>query len=57
MHHKDYNSYKDYRNDIQYSINNKIELLTFDCWNKRKVSAKGYEQYLKILRSNRNKSQ
>ena len=53
----DYDSYKDYRNDIQYSINNKIELLTFDCWNERKVSAKRYEQYLKILRSNRDKSQ
>jgi len=53
----DYNSYKDYRNDIQYAINNKLELLTIECWNERKVSAKRYEEYLKILRSTPNKSQ
>ena len=53
----DYKSYKDYRSDIQYAINNKLKLLTFECWNERKVSAKRYEQYLKILRATEKNSQ
>ena len=47
----DYNSYKDYRNDIQYAINNKLELLAFECWDERKVSSKLYDKYLKKLKS------
>ena len=53
----DYKSYKDYRSDIQYAINNKLKLLTFECWNERKVNAKRYEQYLKILRATEKNSQ
>ena len=47
----DYNSYKDYRNDIQYAINNKLELLAFECWDERKVSSQLYNKYLKKLKS------
>ena len=53
----DYNSYKDYRNDIQYAINNKLELLAFECWDERKVSAKLYNKYVKRLRSTSSESQ
>tara|TARA_B110000003_G_scaffold19338_1_gene18887 strand:+ start:3723 stop:5048 length:1326 start_codon:yes stop_codon:yes gene_type:complete len=49
----DYHSYKDYRSDIQYAINNRLELLTFECWNERKVNANIYDEYLKKLKSKR----
>jgi len=49
----DYNSYKDYRKDIQYAVDNKLELLTFESWDERKVNSKVYDKYLDKLKSTR----
>ena len=46
----DYYAYKTYRNKVQKSIDKKIELLLFECWEKKKVDKKTYEHYLKILK-------
>jgi len=46
----DYNAYQDYRNNIQKSIDKKIELLVYECWDKKKVDKETFTQYLKILR-------
>jgi len=46
----DYNAYQDYRNNVQKSIDKKIELLVFECWNKRKVDKKTFENYLELLK-------
>jgi ABC-2 type transport system permease protein len=46
----DYYAYKTYRNNVQKSIDKKIEVLLFECWEKKEVDKKTYEQYLKILK-------
>ena len=45
----DYYSYKDYRMNIQGLIDKKIELITFECWDKRRVNKSIYNQYLTEL--------
>ena len=42
----DYYSYKTYRLNVQETIDKKIELLTMECWSKRKVNKSVYEGYL-----------
>ena len=42
----DYYSYKTYRLNVQEIIDKKIELLTMECWNKRRVDKSVYESYL-----------
>ncbi len=46
----DYSAYKNYRKEVQKSIDKKIELLVFECWNKKTVDKKVYENYLRQLR-------
>jgi len=46
----DYTAYQDYRNNVQKSIDKKIELQVFECWNRKKVDKKTFENYLKILK-------
>ena len=46
----DYSAYKSYRNEIQKSIDKKIELLVFESWNKKTVDKQVYENYLKLLK-------
>jgi len=46
----DYNAYQAYRNNVQKSIDKKIELLVFECWNKKKVDKKTFQNYLNILK-------
>lgn len=45
----DYNAYKMYRSDVQKAIDKKIELLVFECWDKKKVDKVTYENYIKTL--------
>ena len=45
----DYHSYRDYRVDVQTLIDKKIELLTIECWDERKVTKSVYEDYIKEL--------
>lgn len=45
----DYYAYKNYRADVQQAIDKKIELLVFDCWDKKKVDKALYENYLILL--------
>jgi len=46
----DYNAYQDYRNNVQKSIDKKIELLVFECWNKKKVDKEIFQNYLNFLK-------
>lgn len=46
----DYNAYQAYRNNVQKSIDKKIELLVFECWNKKKVDKNTFQNYLNILK-------
>jgi ABC-2 type transport system permease protein len=43
----DYSAYKNYRKQVQEAIDKKIELLVFECWEKKKVDKQVYENYLK----------
>jgi len=45
----DYNAYKSYRENVQKAIDKKMQLLVFDCWDKKKVNKELYEGYIKIL--------
>ncbi len=45
----DYGAYKNYRMQVQEAIDKKIELLVFECWEKKKVDKQVYENYLKKL--------
>ena len=45
----DYKAYKSYRENVQQAIDRKIELLVFDCWEKKKVNKEMFQGYLKIL--------
>jgi len=45
----DYNSYYNFRQNIQSDIDTKMKLLVFDCWNQKKVNKSVYENYLKQL--------
>ena len=47
----DYDSYKNYRNYIQSNINDRLELLTFECWDDKKVDLNTFNEYLKVLQS------
>ena len=47
----DYNSYKNYRNYIQSNINDRLELLTFECWDDKKDDLNTFNEYLKVLQS------
>jgi ABC-2 type transport system permease protein len=42
----DYYSYKRYRSNVQKIIDKKIELLSVECWGRRKVNKSIYQQYL-----------
>ena len=42
----DYYAYKNYRENVQQSIDQKISLLIFDTWNQKKINKKDYEQYI-----------
>jgi ABC-2 type transport system permease protein len=46
----DYSAYKNYRSQVQKSIDTKIELLVLECWDKKKVDRTAYENYLKLLK-------
>ena len=46
----DYYAYKSYRTDVQKAIDRKIELLVFECWDRKKVDKATYENYLNILK-------
>jgi ABC-2 type transport system permease protein len=46
----DYSAYKNYRSEVQKSIDKKIELLVFECWDKKTVYKKVYENYFKLLK-------
>lgn len=46
----DYSAYKTYRNEVQESIDKKIELLVFECWDKKTVDKQVYKHYLKLLK-------
>lgn len=45
----DYYAYKAYREEVQNSIDKKIKLLVFECWDKKKVDKVLYENYLQVL--------
>ena len=47
----DYDSYKNYRNYIQSNINDRLELLTFECWDDKKVVNITFYEYLNVLQS------
>lgn len=44
----DYYAYKRFRSTIQKAVDNKINLLVFDCWNKKTIDK---DQYLKYVKS------
>ena len=46
----DYHAYSKFRNDIQRKIDDRLELLVFECWDNKTVDLKKYNSYLKILR-------
>jgi len=46
----DYNAYQAYRYNVQKSIDKKIELLVFECWNKKKVDKEIFQNYLNFLK-------
>lgn len=50
----DYYAYKDFRDNIQFVINNKLNLLAFECWNERTVNINLYDEYLKKLNATKN---
>ena len=41
-------SYYNYRKDTQDKIDNRLELLVFECWNYKKVDLATYNRYLKF---------
>jgi ABC-2 type transport system permease protein len=45
----DYDAYRDYRASVQAGIDQKIRLLIFECWNKKKVDKAAYLDYSKQL--------
>ncbi len=45
----DYYAYQTYRNDVQNTIDKKIKLLVFECWDKKQVDKATYNNYLKLL--------
>ena len=44
--HSDYYAYKNYRESVQRSVDQKISLLIFDTWNQKNIDKKDYEQYI-----------
>jgi ABC-2 type transport system permease protein len=46
----DYYAYKAYRTKVQETIDKKIKLLVFECWNRKKVDKATYENYSILLR-------
>ena len=42
----DYYAYKNYRENVQQSIDQKISLLIFDTWDQKMIDKKDYEQYI-----------
>jgi ABC-2 type transport system permease protein len=46
----DYHAYSKFRNDIQSKIDDRLELLVFECWDNKTVDLKKYNSYLKTLR-------
>jgi ABC-2 type transport system permease protein len=46
----DYYAYKAYRNILQQKIDQKIELLVFESWEKKKINKKTYENYFILLK-------
>jgi ABC-2 type transport system permease protein len=46
----DYHAFSKFRNDIQSKIDNRLELLVFECWDNKTVDLKKYNSYLKTLR-------
>ncbi len=46
----DYNAYKKYRSEVQKDIDNKMELLVIECWDKKKVDKITYQTYLERLK-------
>ena len=45
----DYYSYKDFRSNIQESVNKRNNLLVYEVWNITKVNKEIYLDYLKVL--------
>ena len=46
----DYMSYKQYRDDIQQLIDNRLELLVNGTWNKEVLETESYNKYLEKLK-------
>lgn len=46
----DYIAYKSYRDQVQQAIDKKIELLVFECWDKKKVDKEVYQSYIDKLK-------
>ena len=46
----DYMSYKQYRDDIQQLIDNRLELLVLGTWNKEVLETESYNKYLEKLK-------
>ena len=42
----DYYAYRNYRENVQQSIDQKISILIFDTWNQKNIDKKDYEQYI-----------
>ena len=45
----DYNSYKDFRMDIQNSISDRNKLMVLEMWDENNVDKEEYHRYLKVL--------
>ena len=45
----DYDSYKEFRNEMQNSINARNRLIVLEMWNKNNVDMEKYQEYLKVL--------
>ncbi len=45
--HNDYDSYEQFRGNIQTMIDKKINIMLFDCWNKKVVNKEKYLEYVK----------
>ena len=43
-------SYKQYRDDIQQLIDNRLELLVLGTWNKEVLETESYNKYLEKLK-------
>jgi len=46
----DFKAYKNFRNEVQEFIDEKVELLVFECWDKKTVNKEVYENYLNHLK-------